>query len=305
MTVLTLGIDIGGSSVKAALLADGKTRSVARSDLYERPARDALELAIGQAAGMVLEGLADPVDRIGLCAPGILDRPALRITRAVNVPGLEGLHLPELIARAIERAARVAAPRRLDAITSDTHATALDMFLAERLAGRLLCIALGTGVGASVLDDPDEPGGLPRPLHISGETPGHIGHLDVSLDDDPPEGPDGAHGTLESYIGLVALKREGAIRVRESGEPEIDPDRLERPLRALARALRICHAMYRPTHVRLAGGVGVRLAPFLPGLRERVDRGLTSLAGRDATLGVAPDDYCAARGAAILAASVH
>jgi hypothetical protein len=54
-------------------------------------------------------------------------------------------------------------------------------------------------VGASVLDE----GG--KFLHVSGESPGHFGQLDVSLETDPPIGPDGGAGSLEAYIGTAAL----------------------------------------------------------------------------------------------------
>ncbi|HZW11511.1 MAG TPA: ROK family protein [Phycisphaerales bacterium] len=304
--MLTLGLDIGGSSVKAALLADGRPGPVARSDVYDQPDRAALTLAMGQAAASVLEGVALTVDRIGLCAPGLLDRGQMAITKSINLPGIVGMPLGELVASAVEEAGHVHAPHRLALVTSDAHATAYDLYATEGLQGRLLCLALGTGVGGAVLDD-----GVP--LHISGETPGHLGHLDVCLDEHPPAGPDGSRGTLESYIGLRALLRSRAIAMPEApvsapgaapdaaGEPSFDAAAMEPPLRALARALRICHAVYRPQHVRLAGGVGVRLGPFLPRLRALVEPGLTSLARTGWTLGCGGDDFHAARGVARLA----
>jgi len=307
--MLTLGLDIGGSSVKAALVADGRAGAVARSDLYDQPDRETLALAIGQAAASALEGIAPAVDAIGLCAPGLLERASMTITRSVNVPGIVGVPLGELAARAIEEAGHVHAPRRLALVTSDAHATAFDIYSTERLEGRLLCLAMGTGVGAAVLDD-----GVP--LHVSGETPGHIGHIDVSLGEQPPKGADGARGTLESYVGLPSLLRTRAIMLPEAppsvhgaapgaaGEPRFNASAMEQPLRALARALRICHALYRPHHVRLAGGVGVRLGPFLGRLGELVEPGLTSLARAGWTLACGADDFHAARGVARLASTV-
>ena len=52
----------------------------------------------------------------------------------------------------------------------------------------------GTGVGASVVD------GNGQFLHVSGETPGHFGQLDVSLETNAPIGPDGGKGSLEALV---------------------------------------------------------------------------------------------------------
>lgn len=295
--MLTLGIDIGGSSVKAALLRDEHCLATGRSGWYRAPDRGALAAAVAGALETALAGLTTPLDRVGLCAPGLLDRRTLTITKAINMPGIVGMPLPILVDDALRgRGLRPGAGQSL-LVTTDAHATAFDLFATERLEGRLLCLALGTGVGACVLDD-----GVP--LHVSGETPGHIGHIDVSLDDDPPIGPDGARGTLESYVGLPALITAGAFGspAEPAARQMLDPAALDRPLRALARAIRICHALYRPDHVRLAGGLGIRLGPFLPRLRKSTESDLTSLARSGWDLHCGTDDLHAARGAARLGA---
>ncbi|MBK7403977.1 MAG: ROK family protein [Phycisphaerales bacterium] len=294
--MLSLGIDIGGSSVKAALLRDGAPVATVRGDRYQAPDHDVLSGAIRHAIDTVLRGVTSPLDRVGLCAPGLLDRPTMTITKAVNVPGIVGVPLAGLVAEGLRGHALAPGAAASLVVTTDAHATALDIYAAEQFAGRLLCLALGTGVGACVLDD-----GVP--LHVSGETPGHIGHMDVSFDDDPPTGPDGAKGTLESYIGLPALLAGGAFQGGLAGnaEPAINPARLEPALRALARAVRIGHAIYRPQHIRLAGGIGIRLAPFIAGLRASVEHGLTSLARPGWDLAAGSDEFHAARGAAALA----
>jgi predicted NBD/HSP70 family sugar kinase len=73
------------------------------------------------------------------------------------------------------------------------------------------------------------------------------------------------------------------------------------PLRALARAVRIAHALYRPHHVFLAGGIGIRLKPFVDGLHRQVAHQLTRISRPDATLSAAQSDFHAAQGAARLA----
>jgi hypothetical protein len=69
-------------------------------------------------------------------------------------------------------------------------------------------------------------------------------------------------------------------------------------LRALARAIRIGHGIYRPDRVVLLGGVGRRLAGQAAALRELVSDRLTSVARAEWVLAFGVDDHHAARGAA-------
>jgi len=152
---------------------------------------------------------------------------------------------------------------------------------------------IGTGVGAAVVDEAG-------PLFVDGESPGHFGQVDVSLEGEPVIGPDGGAGSLEGYLGAAALKKRygpdlyKAVEQMKPGDP---------PIRALARAVRIGHAIYRPHHVVLAGGLGIRLGHLLPALYALVETNLTDLARPDWTLTVGDSDFHAAAGAARMAAA--
>jgi hypothetical protein len=74
------------------------------------------------------------------------------------------------------------------------------------------------------------------------------------------------------------------------------------PMRALARMIRIAHGVYRPRHVCLAGGIGIRIGHLLVELRNLTNDKLTRIAHPDWTLFAAKDDFHAAIGAARLAA---
>jgi predicted NBD/HSP70 family sugar kinase len=276
-----LGIDIGGTSIKLALLRDGQVEWTRKSVAFTRPSTQQIVEAITQTAGPSLPSL----DAIGLCCPGLLDRAKRRIKLSVNVPGLVDQPLDELVHRALGASAC------LSAILSDANAVGYDVYATRRLTGRLLCLTLGTCVGASVIDDG-------RFLHVSGESPGHIGQIDVSLDDNPPIGPDGGAGSLEGYIGAAALSArygdDGASHLK-MGDP---------PLRALVRAIRIGHAIYRPHHVCLTGGVGIRLAHLVEELKSVVAKNLTSVARPDWTLFTGESDYHAACGVARYASGI-
>jgi hypothetical protein len=136
------------------------------------------------------------------------------------------------------------------------------------------------------------------PLIVEGNSPGHVGQFDVSVPDHPVIGPDGGAGSLEGYIGAIALMdRYGADLDR--GLARLDEN--EPCPRALARAIRLCHAIYRPNHVLMCGGVGVRLKPALGVLDGLIRRNLTGVARPGWTLSRGRHDFHAALGAARLA----
>ncbi len=150
---------------------------------------------------------------------------------------------------------------------------------------------MGTGVGAAVFDE-----GVP--LIVDGESPGHIGQVDVSVEGEPVIGPDGGAGTLEGYMGVPAL-----IKKYEADVPAIlnrlGPD--DAAIKALVRAIRICHAIYVPDHVALTGGLGIRMGHLLPMIRKLVEKDLTSIARPGWTFITGKDDFHAARGIARMA----
>jgi predicted NBD/HSP70 family sugar kinase len=231
-----------------------------------------------------------PAGRIGLCLPGIFDHAAGSLSRSVNLPQLVGIPARELVA------ALPAAPVH---VVTDAHAAAADAWAAFNCRGRLLAISLGTGVGACVLDE-----AIPEaiPLRVSGTSSGHFGQIDVSLPDQPvPIGPDGGRGGLEAYIGAGALR--GTYGADPAAAWAAAP-LTDAPWRALARALRIAHAIYRPETVALLGGFGLAIAPRLDELRALVSTELTSLAKPDWRLVGALHTHHAAVGAARLALGV-
>ncbi len=177
-------------------------------------------------------------------------------------------------------------------VCSDAVAAAYDIRHARRLSGRLLVLALGAGVGCGVVDESGA-------LDVDEGSPGHLGQMDVSIGGEEVIGPDGGAGSLEGYIGATALERRhpglpvGEALARYAGD--------EPAIRALVRALRIAHAIYRPQHICLCGGIGLALRRLLPVIGEQVAKDLTSVARRGWTLTCGDDLYHAARGAARLA----
>jgi len=269
----SLGIDIGGTSVKVALL-DGDKVTTSRSSEYSGASADELATVI---AAVLPDGSND-AQTVGLCVPGRLDPTRTRVVQSINLPALQKVPLAELISRAI--GARVT-----PTIASDAHAAAHDFQVTHKTVGRLLAISIGTGVGASVLDDG-------KPLLVCGETPGHFGQIDVTLDAEP------VPRTLESYLGAKRLHAEFGSRLAEAIAAF---DIHARPLRALARSIRIAHAIYRPDTVALLGYVGMQFAACQDKLETIVRADLTSVAKPDWKLAFGSSPFHAAIGAARLA----
>jgi glucokinase len=281
MNSTTLGIDIGGTSVKAAVLADGRWIHLGQSSFYSKPDSAQLRRAIREAVG----GVAD-ANSIGLCVPGLMNADRTRITLAVNVPGLIDLPLDELVPSAMGWTN--ASPVTL---ANDAAAAAHDIYLTRKLKGRLLLLTLGTGVGSVVLDDGA------KLLDVEDGTSGHLGQIDVSIPGHDCVAPDGGAGGLEGYLGVAALRRAYGRDVTEAIKRFTGT---EPAMQALVRALRIAHGIYRPQHICLCGGVGIRLKHLLPVLKGMIDKDLTSVARRDYTFGCGDNDFHAARGVALL-----
>lgn len=277
MSRTNLGIDIGGTGVKVAHQSAG-VWSLGTSERYERPSREQLLRSLREAVARA-QVKAPDITNVGLCVPGIPSSDGNRIDIAVNVPGLVGWDFADLVQEALGRK-----PERITRLI-DADAAATDWLERHKLSGRTLVLVLGTGVGMCVLDDG-------APLRITDGGSGHIGQIDVSLTNDAPIGPDGGRGGLEAYLGVRAILSQGAIEQAFLADA---PATL-----ALARAIRIAHAIYRPDRVVMLGGIGIRI-PFLEPIDTAVRKHLTSIAKPGWQLLQGDDDHHAARGAARLA----
>ncbi len=285
--MLSLGIDIGGTTVKLALLDAGRAVAVRQSaDGYASPTPEMLAAEIRSVAG----GLPTP-QRVGVCLPGLFDPVSRSLTASINLPRLVGANLDGILAGAGKDWPRAH-------VVPDAMAAAIDYQQAHQIRSRLLAVSLGTGVGACVLDD-----GVP--LRVSppetGFSSGHLGQIDVSESEGAPRSPDGSRGTVEAYLGSEAIRTR--LKVREgSSLPPLDAE--DPAVRALVRVLRISHAIYRPDVVALLGGVSFAITHLSASLHDRVSDGLTSLARPGWRLAFADDTLHAARGAARLAERV-
>ncbi|MEZ6191144.1 MAG: ROK family protein [Phycisphaerales bacterium] len=284
----SLGIDIGGSSVKLALISDGADPHTLRGDKYEMPTLELLSQRVTTTFDALLKqsGLSRGViGAVGVSVAGPMDKRGV-IEMAANLPVLAGVCIPDWA----EATLRLGVP-----VTpaTDANSAAACEHRRNPMPGRTLYLSLGTGVGGAVLDDG-------RPVIITRGTSGHFGHMDVSGGDpEAPSTPGAGRGALEAYVGFRTLEAAG---VPFTSDERFDHPVMQAALAALARGLRILLAVYRPDHVVLMGGTVEIYSPALDKVKTMAEDGLTKAAPARWTLSVGQaDNFAAAIGAATLA----
>jgi glucokinase len=272
--MISLGIDVGGTAVKIAAVEGHRVLWTGKSTVYERPSTEQVVHALKEAAA---DRAGDAI-MAGICVPGILNDDRSAVKLSVNIPGLMGIPLTDLVRQALADGVR------LNVVSSDAVASAYDLQVTRNLKGRLFCLAIGTGIGAAVLDDG-------KPLKVHGDSPGHFGQMDVSIEGAPVIGPDGGAGGLEGYLGAAALAKKYGNEFYKNFEQ----------IKALVRAIRIGHAIYCPDHVGMVGGIGIRLGHAIDDVYRMTNDHLTKIAKPGWTLAVGDHDHHAAVGAAKMA----
>ncbi|MDQ3406843.1 MAG: ROK family protein [Chloroflexota bacterium] len=147
---LALGIDVGGTGVKAALvdLATGKLASDRVREKTPQPATpEAVSETVASVVGQILDGEKVPDDLpVGCGLPGVVTEGTLR--SAANIDkGWVGVNAEDLIGGVIGR--RVLAINDADA----AGLAELTYGAAEGVMGTVLILTLGTGIGSALFID--------------------------------------------------------------------------------------------------------------------------------------------------------
>lgn len=185
------GVDVGGTKVAVARLS-GTDLHDASLEATEVGSPEAL---LGQIARMV--GALGPVDAVGVGVPSVLDRERGHVLSTTNIQAFRDLALRD------ELAERCGVPVHVD---NDGNLAALAEAWDDELrlvSPSLLCLTIGTGVGAGyVLDG--------RPLRGRRTTAMEAGHLLVAADlrDGAPEAAGFPHpASIEAWGSGRALDR--------------------------------------------------------------------------------------------------
>lgn len=254
-----LGVDVGGTDIKAALV-DGD----APPDFRTLPTPSTPAEIVDAIAGLAAE--LGPARAIGLAVPGVVDE-----KRGVAVWS-ENLNWSEVPFAALVRD-RCQLPTVLGHDVR-TGAIAESRAGAARGLDDVVYLSIGTGIAAGIV--------LGGRVHAGGGYAGEIGHTPAAGHDEPCAC--GSRGCLEAVASAAAIARRytarsgrpaaGAAEVLEAG----DADALavwDEALDALADALAWIASVLAPEAVVIGGGLSRAGAALLDPLNERIPRRLT------------------------------
>jgi glucokinase len=298
MSDLVIGVDVGGTTIKAALLdSEGLEYGRSKRPTPRHLGPDAVVATtidiIAELRARVPE--AGRVGAVGLVVPGVVDPQQGIAVYAANI-GWRQLHLRQIVAEA------VGLPVVLD---HDVRAAGLAEL--ELGAGRglqdVLYVALGTGVAAAVIT---------RGEVVAGATDraGELGHLPVFPDGEPCAC--GQRGCTETYASAAALSRRYTAASGTSDVPAHDVisraaagDALadaifNDAITALGRALVHYVLLMDPELILIGGGMSASGAALLHPLTREVQAGLAWRPAPTILIGQFAGD-AGRRGAALLA----
>jgi glucokinase len=269
-----LAYDIGGSRIKAGLVAAGRLSSMTAVDTADSTSTGIVDQLI--ALGRTLAG-PSPLEAVGVSVRGIIDPQSGELVD-VNPPlrCLVGAPVAARLGAAFAAPVVVENDSRMYALGELRHG-------AGRGVENMVAVTLGTGIGVGVAIGGRMLRGRRGVLGILG------GHFTVDVGGPPCTC--GNRGCVETLIGARALVDYAAERLRAGVSSMLTPEKLQ-PVEIFAAANRgdrvgtatverfttvlgcavvtLIHA-YDPDVVVIGGGLSESGAQFLPSVREYVD----------------------------------
>jgi len=205
MKKYVVGVDVGGTNIKLGVVGpSGKV--IARNSFATKPyalSRIKLISALSREiqASIITAGLSKKqIAGVGIGLPGLVDYEKGIVRFLPNIPGWRGVHLRSILQK------RVKLPVFVD---NDVKVITLaeSKFGAGRGVRNLVCLTLGTGVGAALI--------LNGQLYRGEDNAaGELGHM--PLNEHGPKCNCGGFGCFETYVGNRALF---ALASRMMGTP--------------------------------------------------------------------------------------
>ena len=199
---VALGIDFGGTTVKLGLVqAGGLTQRAESLPTLAFERADDLLAAILSAIDD-LRAMRPDIVAIGAGLPGIVDSRRGIVHHLTNVPGWVNVPLRDLLCLHTGLPA---------VIENDANAMTYAewKFGAGRDKENVVCVTLGTGVGAGLILD----GSLYRGAQLGA---GEVGHMSIDYRGVP--GAYGNFGGLEEYVGNGQIAARAALAYAAAGE---------------------------------------------------------------------------------------
>lgn len=180
-----IGIDLGGTNVKAGAVTDGG--KILFKTSIPTGAGNGYKFVVKQiiSAAEIVIGKAGKPDGIGVGAPGVVDFKTGTVKSPPNLPGWKSVNLKKIIEKEFGLPA---------AVENDANAAAIGEYIygAGKKRESFIMVTLGTGVGGGIFFN----GKLFR-----GETggAGEIGHVTINYKGRKCNC--GSYGCIETYVG--------------------------------------------------------------------------------------------------------
>jgi glucokinase len=240
VSTTAIGIDFGGTSIKSAVVREG--RIVQRGEPIDTQAFAESAALVEALAGLIgkLRDAHPDVAGVGIGLPGFVDSVNGIVHSLTNVAGWSEVPLAQTLR---ERTGLVVT------IENDANAMAYGEFKYGAAKGgrHVVCVTLGTGVGGALIFD----GHLYRGAQLAA---GEIGHMSIDLHG--RRGPYGADGGLEEYVGNQQIAERAVALYRNHGQTKTRKECTPRNLQKAAAA-------GDPVALRLWDDLGIELGAAL------------------------------------------
>ena len=195
-----VGIDLGGTSIKAGLVDDeGTILYHARVETQAERGPEHVLSRIVQAVDEALRALpaGERVVGVGVGSPGKVSMDRTTVSKPPNFPGWDTVDLSAALGRAVP-----------GPVTVENDANVAGLGSAFWGAGQafdsFIMVTLGTGVGGAIIHNN-------RLFRGATGGAGEIGH--VSIDYEGPYARSGVAGAIEAYLGIQFLSHHARYRL--------------------------------------------------------------------------------------------
>jgi glucokinase len=199
MSRLAIGIDLGGTSIKAGLVSHDDGLIEERSVLTEAEAGS--ERVLDQIAELIRAFTQQhpEISGVGLGFPGAVNWERTVAMKPVNIAGWDRINVSDALQTRLVNPLPVL-------VENDANAAALGSshFGAGRAFDSFIMVTLGTGVGGAIIYQN-------RIFRGATGSAGEIGHM--TIDFEGPKARSGVSGAIEAYLGQRFLSRHARYQL--------------------------------------------------------------------------------------------
>lgn len=196
---IAIGIDLGGTSIKAGLVSetDGLIKLISADTIPEEGPQRVLD-RIAELISSFLTVHPFAVG-VGIGAPGAINWDRTTVSGPPNFPGWESIHMGDALS------SRLPSPM-LTLVENDANVAALGSahYGVGHQFDSFIMVTLGTGVGGAIIYQN-------KIFRGSTGAAGEIGHM--TIDYEGPFARSGVAGAIEAYLGQRFLSRHARYRL--------------------------------------------------------------------------------------------